>query len=273
MLQQPFRCACPLAKIVAGHSGFTHTGNIALQQTAIQGAGGAFCVCTIKKQPFSDTDTDELFGMLCVKRLICQNIRRKLTPLICDSRKDGGNRLSSVFRFVIALAGGWNGAEMRDSFICGINMIERAVNFYALPHKVLDCLRYLRHWLLWRFLRSCFGGAHLCLRPFIRVITEDGTIPILSQIVNGSAVIRKAAAFHRAVRIALRSFFRFFQRLIVPFLVKSVYNVMIRNDLILRCHPVGIIINHFFGQPFRFLRECVIQLPHFDDLLVDAACP
>ena len=211
--------------------------------------------------------------MLCTKRLICQNIRRKLTPLICDSCEDSGNRLSSVFQFVISITGEWNSAEMCDSFICGINMIERTINFHALPHKVLDCLRQLRCWLFWRFLRSCFGGAHLCLRPFIRVITEDGTIPILSQIVNGSAVIRKAAAFHRAVRIALRSFFRFFQRLIVPFLVKSVYNVMIRNDLILRCHPVGIIINHFFGQPFRFLRERVIQLPHFDDLLVDAACP
>ncbi len=38
-------------------------------------------------------------------------------------------------------------------------------------------------------------------------------------------------------------------------------------------HPLGIIINHFFGQPFRFLRKRVIKLPHFDDLRIDAARP
>ena len=105
MLQQPFRGACPLSKIIAGHSGFAHTGNIALQQAAIQGAGGSLCVCAIKKQPFSDADTDELFGMFCTKRLVCRNIRRKLAPLICDSCEDSGKRLGSVFRLVIVLAG------------------------------------------------------------------------------------------------------------------------------------------------------------------------
>ena len=61
---------------------------------------------TIKKQPFSDTDTYELFGMLCTKCLICRNIRRKLTTLICNSCEDSRNRFGSVFRIVIALAGG-----------------------------------------------------------------------------------------------------------------------------------------------------------------------
>ena len=106
MLQQPLCAACPLSKIIAGHSGFAHTGNIALQQAAIQSAGGSFCIRAIKKQPFSDADTDELFGMLCTKRLICRNIRRKLTTLICNSCEDSGNRFGSVFRIVIALAGG-----------------------------------------------------------------------------------------------------------------------------------------------------------------------
>ena len=86
--------------------------------------------------------------MLCTKRLVCRNIRRKLAPLICDSCEDSGKRLGSVFRIVIALAGGWNVAEMRDSFICGINSIERTVNFYALTHKVLNRLRQLWCWLL-----------------------------------------------------------------------------------------------------------------------------
>ena len=106
MLQQPLCAACPLSKIIAGHSGFAHTGNIALQQAAIQSAGGSFCIRAIKKQPFSDADTDELFGMLCTKRLICRNIRRKLTTLICNSCEDSRNRFGSVFRIVIALAGG-----------------------------------------------------------------------------------------------------------------------------------------------------------------------
>ena len=106
MLQQSLCGACPLSKIIAGHSGFSHTGNIALQQAAIQSAGGAFCIRAIKKQPFSDTDTDELFGTLCTKRLICRNIRRKLTTLICNLCEDSRNRFGSVFRIVIALAGG-----------------------------------------------------------------------------------------------------------------------------------------------------------------------
>ena len=52
-----------------------------------------------------------------------------------------------MFRIVIALAGEWNGAEMRDSFICGINIIELTINFHALPHKVLNRLLRLRGWL------------------------------------------------------------------------------------------------------------------------------
>jgi len=35
MLQQPLGRAVPLSEIVAGHSGFAHTGNIALQQAAV----------------------------------------------------------------------------------------------------------------------------------------------------------------------------------------------------------------------------------------------
>ena len=113
----------------------------------------------------------------------------------------------------------------------------------------------------------------LCLRLFVRIVPNDGKIPVLSQIVNGSAVIRKAVAFHCAVHITLCGFFRFFQCLIVPFFIKAVFKAAIRHDLIRRCHPVGIIINRFFRQPFRLLGERVIQLPHFDDLRIDAACP
>ena len=114
---------------------------------------------------------------------------------------------------------------------------------------------------------------YLCVRPFIRVIAVDTQILPCLLVVDGCAVIRKAVAFHRAVHITLCGFFCFFQRLIVPFLIKAVFKVMIRHYLILWCHPVGIIINHFFRQPFRFLGERVIQLPHFDDLCIDAARP
>ena len=49
------------------------TGNKAIKDVSlIQSAGGSFCIRAIKKQPFSDTDTDELFGMLCTKCLICE---------------------------------------------------------------------------------------------------------------------------------------------------------------------------------------------------------
>ena len=114
---------------------------------------------------------------------------------------------------------------------------------------------------------------YLCVRLFIRVIAIDTQILPCLLVVDGCAVIRKAVAFHRAVHITLCGFFCFFQRLIVPLLIKAVFKVMIHYDLILRCHPVGIIINHFFRQPFRFLGERVIQLPHFDDLCIDAARP
>ena len=114
---------------------------------------------------------------------------------------------------------------------------------------------------------------YLCVRPFIRVITVDTQILPFLLVVDGCAVIRKAVAFHRAVHITLCGFFCFFQRLIVPFLIKAVFKVMICHNLIPWGHPLGIIINHFFGQPFRFLRKRVIKLPHFDDLRIDAARP
>ena len=114
---------------------------------------------------------------------------------------------------------------------------------------------------------------YLCVRLFIRVIAVDTQILPCLLVVDGCAVIRKAVAFHRAVHITLCGFFCFFQRLIVPLLIKAVFKVMIHYDLILCCHSVGIIINHFFRQPFRFLGERVIQLPHFDDLCIDAARP
>ena len=47
----------------------------------------------------------------------------------------------------------------------------------------------------------------------------------------------------------------------------------IGRNLIGRGHLRGVAVNGFCGQPFRFFREGIIQLPHFLDLRVDIACP
>ena len=48
---------------------------------------------------------------------------------------------------------------------------------------------------------------------------------------------------------------------------------LVLSDLIGRGHLRGISVNGFCGQPLRFFRESIIQLPHFLDLRVDIACP
>ena len=48
---------------------------------------------------------------------------------------------------------------------------------------------------------------------------------------------------------------------------------LVLSDLIRRGHLCGVTVNGFCGQPLRFFRESIIQLPHFLDLRVDIACP
>jgi len=92
-------------------------------------------------------------------------------------------------------------------------------------------------------------------------------------IIDGSAVVCKTIFLHRTGNIALRCGLRFFQRLIVQLIVKAVFKMVIGSDLIGCGHLRGISVNGFCGQPFRFFREGVIQLPHFFDLRMDIACP
>ncbi len=92
-------------------------------------------------------------------------------------------------------------------------------------------------------------------------------------VIDGSAVICKTIFLHRTGNIALCRGFRFFQRLIVQLIVKAVFKMVIGSDLIGCGHLRGISVNGFCGQPFRFFREGVIQLPLFFDLRVDIACP
>ena len=116
-------------------------------------------------------------------------------------------------------------------------------------------------------------GCCLFLRLFVRVITVDAEALACFGVIDGSAVIGKTVALHRTGNIALRRSLRFLQRLIVQLIVKAVFSMVIGCDLIGCGHLRGISVNSFCGQPFRFFREGVIQLPHFFDLRVDIAGP
>ena len=116
-------------------------------------------------------------------------------------------------------------------------------------------------------------GCCLFLRLFVRVITVDAEALACFGVIDGSAVIGKTVALHRTGNIALRRSLRFFQCLIVQLIVKAVFKMVIGCNLIGRGHLRGISVNGFYGQPFRFFREGIIQLPHFFDLRVDIACP
>ena len=116
-------------------------------------------------------------------------------------------------------------------------------------------------------------GYGLFPRFFVRVITVDTEALACFGTIDGSAVVCKTIFLHRTGNIALRCGLRFFQCLIVQLIVKAVFKMVIGCNLIGRGHLRGISVNGFCGQPFRFFREGVIQLPHFFDLCVDIACP
>lgn len=116
-------------------------------------------------------------------------------------------------------------------------------------------------------------GCCLFLRLFVRVITVDTEALACFGVIHGSAVIGKTVFLHRTSNIALRRSLRFLQRLIVQLIVKAVFKMVIGCNLIGRGHLCGVAVNCFCGQPFRFFRERIIQLPHFFDLRVDTACP
>ena len=116
-------------------------------------------------------------------------------------------------------------------------------------------------------------GCCLFLRLFVRVITVDAEALACFGVIDSSAVVCKTVFLHRTGNIALCRGLRFFQRLIVQLIVKAVFSMVIGCNLIGRGHLRGISVNSFCGQPFRFFREGVIQLPHFFDLCVDTACP
>ena len=78
-------------------------------------------------------------------------------------------------------------------------------------------------------------GCCLFLRLFVRVITVDTEALARFGVIDGSAVVCKTIFLHRTGNIALRCGLRFLQRLIVQLIVKAVFKMVIRSDLIRSC--------------------------------------
>ena len=99
-----------------------------------------------------------------------------------------------------------------------------------------------------------------CLRvcPFIRVIAVDAQILPRLLVVDSGPIVLEAVILHCAVHIALRGLFCFGQCLVVQLIIKPVFKMMVRNDQIRRCHPLGIIVENLFSQPFRLFRERIV---------------
>ena len=86
---------------------------------------------------------------------------------------------------------------------------------------------------VFRFLlfRLC-TGSDLCLCLFIRIVTIDTDALMLLLIVNGSTVILEPVMLHSSVYIALGSFFGFLQSVVIQFIIKAVFKVMISGNQI-----------------------------------------
>ena len=111
-----------------------------------------------------------------------------------------------------------------------------------------------------------FGNAiDLCVCLFIRIVTVDTDALMLLLIVNGSTVILEPIILHGSVYIALGSFFRFFQSIVVQFIIEAVFKVMISGNQIttfrLCCFGADFALNFlcngvFFGigiTPYRMV--------------------
>ena len=118
-----------------------------------------------------------------------------------------------------------------------------------------------------------YKGRCLLLCHFVGIVSVNAQALARFGAIDSSTVVSKAIFLHRAGNITLCRSLRFFQRLIVQLIVKAVFKMVIGSDLIGCGHLRGISVNGFCGQPFRFFREGIIQLPHFIDLCVDIACP
>ena len=138
---------------------------------------------------------------------------------------------------------------------------------------LLDVLGYIEM-VNEMFLLYRLGNAiDLCVCLFIRIVTIDTDALMLLLIVNGSTVILEPVILHGSVYIALGSFFRFLQGVVVQFIIKAVFKVMVSGNQITGSHALLVAVNHFRGQPLRFVRNHFIQLTHLCDLCMTVACP
>ena len=86
---------------------------------------------------------------------------------------------------------------------------------------------------------------------------------MLLLIVNGSTIVLESVILHGSVHIALGSFFRFFQSVVVQFIIEAVFKVMVGGNQIAGSHALLVAVNHLRCQPFRFV----------GNLCMAVACP
>ena len=116
-------------------------------------------------------------------------------------------------------------------------------------------------------------GSDLCVCLFVRVVPIDTDALMLLLIVNGSTIVLESVILHGSVHIALGSFFRFLQSVVVQFIIEAVFKVMIGGNQIAGSHALLVAVNHLRCQPFWFVGNHFIQLTHLGNLCMAVACP
>ena len=126
------------------------------------------------------------------------------------------------------------------------------------------------------FLFLLFGfstGSDLCVCLFVRVVPIDTDALMLLLIVNGSTIVLEPIILHSSVHIALGSFFRFLQSVVVQFIIEAIFKVMVGGNQIAGSHALLVAVNHLRCQPFWFVGNHFIQLTHLGNLCMAVACP
>ena len=113
----------------------------------------------------------------------------------------------------------------------------------------------------------------LCVCLLIRIVAINTDALMLLLIVNGSTIVFETVRLHSSVYISLGGFFGFLQSVVVQLVIKAVFKMVISCNQIAGSHTLLIAVNHIRGQPFRFVRNCIIQLTHLGNLCVSVSCP
>ena len=86
---------------------------------------------------------------------------------------------------------------------------------------------------VFRFLLFRFStGSDLCVCLFVRVVSIDTDALMLLLIVNGSTIVLEPIILHSSVHIAMGSFFRFLQSVVVQLIIEAVFKVMVGGNQI-----------------------------------------